>query len=307
MEEEKVKSKKGLIIAIVAAVLVIGGIVAAVILFSNKEETYRLLKVFEVEGDANVSRNGIGDISPYSNMVLESGDKISLKTGLLTIQADEDKYIYFEENTDIVLNAEGDSSNGKISIELLNGAITNEIQNKLSDESTYEINTPNSTMSVRGTIFYVYIYEIDGVKYTRICVFDGEVATRLVFKDGTVDTREVLVGKGKEVTIYEDDTTTNYVSDPVDIDYDSLPESVLRRLIVFNDEGSTVSITNPEIIRILEGPYYVTFTYKGQVFGTQTVKKGEKAVVPSLSPSGSGKWQFDFDTEIECDTTVEWR
>ena len=75
----------------------------------------------------------------------------------------------------------------------------------------------------------------------------------------------------------------------------------------FNDEGEEVCITNTEILRILEGPYEVTFKYNGKVFGTQTVKKGEKAEVPSLSPEASGSWNFNFDTPINRDTVIEWK
>lgn len=294
-------------VIIVSAVILAIVLALVIFLLTLKKDDYRILKVFEVEGQANVAREGKGDISPYTNMVLESGDKVSLDSGKLTIQADEDKYIFFDEKTEILLKASGSSQNSKTNIEILSGSITNDIKNKLSDDSTYEINTPNSTMSVRGTVFYVTTYEIDGVKYTRVCVFEGKVATRLVYKDGTVAETEVGVEKGKEVTIYEDGTTTDYVSDPKDIDYDTLPDNVLELLIDINDEGKDLSITNPEIKRILEGPYYVTFTYNGKEFGTQTVEKGEKAQVPTLSPASSGGWDFDFNTPIERDTTIEWK
>ena len=300
------KSKKKLII-IIAGLVVAAAVAVVVFLLMNKEEEYRLLKIFEVEGTANVARENKGDIAPYVNMVLESGDKVSLDTGKLSIQADDDKYIYLEEQSEILLKASGNSKDSKTKIEILKGSITNDIQNKLSEDSTYEVNTPNSTMSVRGTVFFVMTYEVDGVKYTRICVFDGQVDTKLVYKDGTVAKDAVAVRKGEEVTIYEDGSTTDYVSEPKDIDYDTLPESVLLKLKSINDEGKDLSITNPEIIRILEGPYNVTFMYNGSVFGTQTVKKGEKAEEPSLSPAETGSWSFDFNTPIEKDTTIEWK
>ena len=302
---EKKAGKKTIIIIVVAVAVVL--VTAIVLIFVNKKEAYRLLKVFEVDGDANVSRESMGDIVPYSNMVLESGDRVSLNTGKMTLQADEDKYIYLEEQTELVLKASGDSKNSKTTIELEKGAITNDVQKKLSDDSSYEINTPNSTMSVRGTVFRVWIYEIDGVKYTRVSVFDGTVVTRLVFKDGTVDTKEVRVGKGKEVIIYEDDTTTNYLSDPTDIDYDTLPDDVLELLVEVNDDGTEVSITNPEIKKILEGPYTVTFMYNGSVFGTQTVSKGDKATEPTLKPEDSGSWNFDFNKPITRNMKIEWK
>ena len=295
------------IIAGIAAVVVAAVVVLVFVL--NKGDSYRLLKLYEFSGSGAVTREGKGEITPYANMVLESGDKISLETGVLTIQADEDKYIHLDEHTEIELVASGTGDSSKTKIELLRGGVSNDIRNKLSANSSYEINTPNSTMSVRGTVFYTFIYEIDGVKYTRVCVFEGEVATKLVYKDGTVAEVSVPVGKGKEIIIYEDGTTTDYLyTEPKDIDYNTIPENVLKDLKdMIDNEGKTLSITSPEITRILEGPYYVTFMYNGVEFGTQTVEKGEQAKVPSLSPAATGGWNFKFDTAIERDTTIEWK
>lgn len=295
------------IIAGIAAVVIAAVVVLVFVL--NKGDSYRLLKLYEFSGSGAVTREGKGEITPYANMVLESGDKISLETGVLTIQADEDKYIHLDEHTEIELVASGTGDSSKTKIELLRGGVSNDIRNKLSANSSYEINTPNSTMSVRGTVFYTFIYEIDGVKYTRVCVFEGEVATKLVYKDGTVAEVSVPVGKGKEIIIYEDGTTTDYLyTEPKDIDYNTIPENVLKDLKdMIDNEGKTLSITSPEITRILEGPYYVTFMYNGSEFGTQTVEKGAQATVPSLSPAATGGWDFKFDTAIERDTTVEWK
>ena len=298
------KSLKWILIG-VAAIVVIA--VIGIIFFARKEDVYRIIKVFEVEGTANVVRDGIGDIEPYVNMVLESGDHISLEKGLLTIKADEDKYIYLEENTELVLMASGNSKDSKTTIELLSGAITNDIQNKLSEESSYEVNTPNSTMSVRGTIFYVQVYEENGVKYTKVSVFSGKVVTKLKYSDGTYSDKEVEVNAGKEVIIYDDGTTTDYVSEPTDIDYSKIPEEVLKKLKDYIDDGRDVSITDKEIEKILYGPFTVTFMYQGSVFGTQTVEKGNSPQVPSLQPSASGSWDYDFSTPVTDDITIEWK
>ena len=300
-------SKK--IIAIIAgAVATIAAVVVTFVAVGNKEKTYRLLKMFEFEGTGIVSREGKGDITPYANMVLESGDKISLDTGILTIQADDDKFIHLDPHTTIQLIATGTSSNSKTSIEIIEGGITSDIRNKLSVDSTYEVNSPNSAMSVRGTIFYTYTYEIDGVKYTRTCCFEGEVVSKLVYKDGKESTEEVSVLKGKEVIVYEDDTTTDYLyREPQDIDYETLPDDVLIWLRdMIDNENKKFTITSPEITRILEGPFYVTFVYNGTEFGRQTVMKGELAEEPAMRPAGTGYWGFDFSTPIKRDTTIEW-
>lgn len=301
-------SKKTIAIIAGSAVALIA--VAVTLFFViPKDKSYRLLKLFEFSGSGTVTRENKGAITPYANMVLENGDTVKLDNGVMTIQADDDKFIHLDEHTTIKLNATGTSDKSKTSIELLEGGITSDIRNKLSADSTYEVNTPNSAMSVRGTVFYTFVYEIDGVKYTRICCFEGNVSTRLIYKDGTSSIEEVLVPMGKEVIIYEDQTTTDYLYvEPQDIDYSTIPEEELLELKeMIEKENKDLSITSPEIVRLLEGPYIVTFTYNKIVFGTQEVKKGELAQVPSLSPSPTGGWDFDFTKPITRDVTIEWK
>ena len=289
--------KIGIIVGIVVAVVLIG---FGALFFFRKRNNYRLLKIYEFDGDGSVTRDKKGSITPYTNMVLESGDNIKLNTGKMSLMADEDKFIYLDEGTEIDLVAKGNSKNSKTSIELKSGGITNDIRNKLSNDSSYDINTPNSTMSVRGTMYYVYYYIVDGVRYTRVVVFEGKVATRLRYKDGTVSDEEVYVEKGKEVLIYEDGKTTDYVSDPTDIDFSTIPPTVIEVVQDAKDDGRDVALG-------LGNKVIVTFMYNGSVFGTQVIDKGDKATKPTLSPAASGSWQWDFDKEIEEDTTIEWK
>ena len=102
-------NKKTIIIISSVLVLLLGLSTVLFFVFKNKSNnSFRLLKVMVVEGKANVNRKDTGDITPYENMVLESGDNVSLDTGKLTIKADEDKYVHLEENTEIELKATGD-------------------------------------------------------------------------------------------------------------------------------------------------------------------------------------------------------
>ncbi len=299
------KNKK-IILIIIGILLVVCVAVVAIVLSTKKEDSYRIVKVYEFDGDGVVSRESLGDIEPYNNMVLESGDNIKLNTGLMTLKLDDDKYVYVEENTEFELQATGTAKDSKTTINLKSGAITNEIQNKLSGESSYEINTPNSTMAVRGTTYYVQVYQDDkGVEYTRVSVFEGKVTTKLMYADGTTADTEVGVEAGKEVIIYEDDTTTDYLDGVTDIDYDTLPDDVL--LIVGGALNMDETMTDEEIIKNFKGPFTVTFTYNGTEFGTQTVKKGECAQVPTLMPAPSGEWDFDFSTPILQDTEIKWK
>lgn len=300
--------KKRVIIGTIIGIVILAFIIAILFIFKHKKPAYRLLKVYDVAGKALVTREDLGEIEPYNNMVLESGDKVLLDTGEMVLQADNDKYIYLEEHTELILKASGSSKNSKTEIELLSGGITNDIQNKLSDDSSYEINTPNSTMSVRGTIYRVCVYEEDGIKYTKVTVFQGKVVTHLKFKDGSIDNKEVAVEQGKETIIFEDGTTVDYISDPTDINYDEVPDYILEVLLGMAREDRELSISEEELEELLsKGPFTVTFMYNGTVFGTQTVERGKTATVPTLKPAQTGSWKFDFTTPIIENTTIEWK
>lgn len=316
------KKKKALIVS--AGICVIAAAAIIILLLVNKKDSYRIIKVYEIEGEATVKRQGKGEIQVYNNMLLQSGDTISLKQGTMTLKLDDDKYVYVEENTEFELIASGSSANSKTKIDLKSGAITNEITNKLSDDSAYEINTPNSTMAVRGTIFRVEIYtDDDMVTYTKISVFDGKVDTWLVYQDGSVAESSVSVNRGRETIIYEDDKNTDYLGEPSEIDYSVLPEQAIQTLIKICESGSDIGVTPNELKQYLNdkgngnglaegdgeqnGNCVVTFVYRGTVFGTQTVEYGECAEIPSLMPAKTGSWDFDFSTPITEDIDIEWK
>lgn len=306
--------KKRIIIIAVVATLAVAAVIGALVLLLGREKSYRVIKIFSLEGSATVTRLNLGKIEAYKNMLLESGDVVALDAGSMTLKLDEDKYVYVEEQTEFELEASGSSKNSKTKIRLNRGAITNEIQNKLNGESSYEINTQNSTMSVRGTIYRVEVfYDENGVLYTKVSVFDGSVSVQLVYPDGTVANEKTIIDKSKEVIIYQNNETTDYLTGTQDIDYTTLPDDVITLLIQLGvdiDEktSGSDSIKEPEeSSEEADNTYTVTFLYGSSVFGTQQVKSGECATEPLLMPDPSGSWDFDFKTPITKDTEIKWK
>ena len=284
---EKKKSRRWLIIAV--AILVIAAAVAIILLITKKKDSYRVIKIYEVEGAAFVQRDGVDDLEPYANMLLKSGDTVRVDAGSMTLKLDEDKYVYVEENTEFKLIAQGTDENSKTAIELTKGAITNEIQNKLSTESSFRSKC----------------YEA-GVCYTKVSTLEGKVASRLVYADGSVSEQEVLIEHGYEVIIYQDDKNTDYMGDVEPIDFSKLPQAVSERFGALIDElkeelGLKEETTNQK------SEYTVTFLYNGAVFGTQTVKAGACAQEPSLMPEAGGSWDYDFSKPVMEDITIEWK
>lgn len=251
--EKSNKKKQIWMFGLIALVIVF--LIVVLILILNKEDSYRVVKIYELDGTATVTREGTGEIAIYPNMVLASGDEVYLKNGLMTLKLDEDKYVYVEEDTRFSLEATGNASHSNTSIKLLQGALTNEIRSPLSEDASYEVHTQNSSMSVRGTTFRVAVYyDENGTLFTKVSVFDGKVETQLVYKDGTkADPR--MVEFGKETIIFEDDTNTDYLEGITDIKYKELSAGAIETLLYLVKEGLSLSVSEEYLNDILVSIY----------------------------------------------------
>ena len=221
-------------------------ILSCVIGCGKKEEDYRQIQVYKIDGTAMVARQG-SSMDAYENMQLQSGDVIeTIEESYLQLKLDEDKYILIEPESKISLQATGNSVDSKTSIYLEKGAIVNQLDNPLSEDSSYEITTPNSTMAVRGTTFRVEItVDEKGESHAKVAVYDGKVECNLVFPDGTI-AEPVIVEKGIEVLIWGDDTQTEYVGTG-NISYKEMKTVVIDFLREIIDRGKELSVTKEEL------------------------------------------------------------
>ena len=164
---------KWIIIPAAAAVLIAAAVVTAIMLLSHKE-VYRLVRVNSFEGDVSVNRVTEGTLSAFNGMKLVSEDEVNVEEeSFLELLADEDKHIIAEENTRFLLNSSGTAEKGMISIQLIYGRSLFTIDNKLGENSFFEVRTPNATLSVRGTSFSVEYDISTGETVTE--VFEGSV------------------------------------------------------------------------------------------------------------------------------------
>lgn len=245
---EKCKPYRKIIICACAAVAVIAA--AAVILLSNKEESYRSIMVYDVEGSAVIERASVGTMDAAENLYLESGDRVSVAADSgMRMKLDNDKYVMAEANTVFSVEAEGTDADSRTKICLEQGAITNEIQNPLSEGSQFETSTPNSVMAVRGTIYrvelYVDEYSDNEDKLTKLSCFQGQVGTKPILADRSFG-EEVLVPEGSELIVYQDGS----VSEIRDIAYDELPLQAVVNLLGMMENGQEITgITMEELTR----------------------------------------------------------
>ena len=197
------KKKLFIIGGIVAAVAAL--VVALIFIFTGGEDAYRSIKVFEIDGSCKVERDG-DTLDAFKNMALSSGDSLSVGDGSFArLKLDDDKFVYLEANTKINLTATGTAKNSKTMVYIESGSMLTEVKRKLSATSSYDIVTPNTTMSIRGTKTLTEVYkDVLGAIKTNAAVVEGQVSFKTIQKDSTgkavVVTTELGVGQGLGVT-----------------------------------------------------------------------------------------------------------
>lgn len=219
---------------------------AVAVLFSgcSKEEVYRLVKVNSFEGEVSVQREE--KLDAFEGLQLVSEDNVAVgEASFLELLADSDKHIAAEENTGFTLHSTGNAESGSITIELLYGKALFSIDNKLNDSSSFDVNTPNATLSVRGTSFSV-AYDLEEKK-TEVEVFEGKV--RLA-SHGKVSYLE----KGDSATIKSDDENGVVVSEGISSD---------------NNGGNNGEQTAP---KVTENLFSIAMSYPG---GSSTASKAD--------------------------------
>lgn len=208
---KKGKKKKWILLLIgVGMVLLV--IVGAVVL-SQKNKTYRLLKVESYAGIVTLQRDA-AEQKVFEGMHLKSGDVVNTGEESNTLLlADDDKHLLVEENTGFSIVAAGNKEKGGITINLEYGSALITIDNKLNAESSFEVHTPNATLSIRGTIFRV-TYDKAGM-YTIVEILEGTVeitSETSVIMGGAGETYYVdAQGMIQEGTPYEEPETSGEI------------------------------------------------------------------------------------------------
>ena len=146
------RTTKGKITAGAIGLVLIAAVVITIIVIV-KSNGYRTVAVEDFMGNVIV----IGDKNngqAYKGQHLYDGDDVSVgKYSELTLCMDNEKYVYADENTHFVLVNSSTRDNSRLKIVLDEGSELNVLSAKLGAGDSYEVDTPNSTMAVRGTRF----------------------------------------------------------------------------------------------------------------------------------------------------------
>lgn len=192
------KNKKIVIPVFIILLIVVIAIIIAVL--SNG---HRLINVYSHEGSVTYNRNSnVSDI--IDGMQLISKDIVSTEDdSLLELLVDSDKHIIAKENTSFEILAKGNEDKGNVTINLLSGEALITIDNKLPDNSSFDVTTPNASLSVRGTSFTT-VYDSDN-DATLVSVTSGivhavsgesemdiEAGNKVLIRNGVIEDLSVL-------------------------------------------------------------------------------------------------------------------
>lgn len=245
-----IKTLKGKIVLGSASAVIVTAVVVTAVLMGQKQESYRTIVVEEVNGIVQLSNDKKDKEDVYEGAHLYNGDSVEVnKDSYLVMQLDMDKYVLAEENTKFKLEAAGKEGSTKTSIILEEGAALNRLKNSLEENESYEVSTPNATMSVRGTVFRIMVYVgEDGLKYSQLEVLDGKVEVELMTEDGKTTGTVEVIEAGQAVLMRGDMTFSEFVPGEDgeiirEIEYSKLPKVTAEKLVEYIDDGEEFKIT----------------------------------------------------------------
>ena len=235
--EKRISQKT--ILAISAAVVALIVIVSVVLIWKNQHQSYRSIKIVEMDGTVTIDREGISGLNASVNMNLVSGDYLTTgQDAYVVLRLDTDKYVMLGECGAMKVNAQGTEAAARTSIQLEAGSVLSEIQNPLGQDASYDIVTPNATMSVRGTVFEVRKNESENADEEgtiSVLVYDGCVA---VAPDGA-EPREYHAGEFVEFT---DSAPVKFLTEQGTITEEQMNGQMLERLRKIEQSGRALNM-----------------------------------------------------------------
>lgn len=201
------KGKK--IVVLIGAVVLIAAAVIGIMLFVTNKG-HRVIKVESFSGKVALKRDD-SEKDIFANMNLKTQDVVTTgEDGLIGLLVDDDKNIAATENTCFAIVSKGNAQKGALKIELKYGTSLIKIKNKLSDGSSFEVETPNASLSVKGTTFEVtYTPE---TQTTVLKVTEGSVQVGTKAKTDMVNAGKTAVIKDDDIKVSEfvsDDSSNN--------------------------------------------------------------------------------------------------
>ncbi len=183
----------GVLVAVIACVLV-----AVVMVLQSK--SYRSIKVKELTGQTIISSEKAENQDAYQGMELKSGQKASVQEeSNMTLLLDMDKYVFADAGANFFIEATGNENNSNTKIVMEKGSVLYRLDSKLAEDESFTVDTPNTAMAVRGTVFVVSVYQdVDGITCTRVDALDGSVKVSANEEERMLEAGYSVLVKGVE-------------------------------------------------------------------------------------------------------------
>ncbi len=219
------KAKK-ITVAVIAAVAV-AAVGVTIFLINRNNILATTMRLLKVEGTVNIE-DASGTVKPViDNIRFTSGDTLSTGSdGLASIGLDDTKIVTLQNDS----SAQFIKNGKQIELKLKQGGVFFEVTEKLTEDETYEIETSNMTVGIRGTSGYVW-YDETGLQ--SLVITDGKVLVS-GYNPETGETKTVEVSGGQKVScfLYSDKTEErdSIEFELTDVSEEELPEFPLQML-----------------------------------------------------------------------------
>lgn len=174
---------KLILIGVISILMIIAAAIVISLYFGG--DVARELVITDIKGSVYIERDS-KRLGADKNSRLRSGDIITTdENAAVRISLDNDKHIFVEPNSVVYIYFTDIASKGDISVNLSRGAVICRLGSELRKNASFILKTPNSVVSVRGTVFrtqFDFVEDYMGysnVMITQVQNFDGAVTLQL--------------------------------------------------------------------------------------------------------------------------------
>ncbi|MCR5322239.1 MAG: FecR domain-containing protein [Lachnospiraceae bacterium] len=208
---------------------------------ATESKSIKDITVFEKSGTVSVVRSK-KTVKATKDMKLKNDDySIVGDDSFLRLCLDDKSYAYFESGTEFAVSKAWFS---KVKICMTKGEMILEVQKKLDKEDSVDVITPNTSMSIRGTVVAIKtIPETDGKTTTINYILEG--SAEITYKDKKTKKNKTITlkaGEGWETTTNKKGkVVSNKKADASKFDFENIDIDKLQ-----GADGNEMVITLPE-------------------------------------------------------------
>lgn len=286
---------------------------------------YRSLQLYHYDGDVLVLRRG--QALPLSDTLLLHDGDVVITDGdsRAYLMLDDDKFLLVEGGAVASFFTDGTAQQGSASVSLLRGGLSVQLDAPPAADSPLTVVTADAEVQAVEGAFRAVSAKGQQGRQTLLQVASGSVSARavgsdkaltlaegdaffLTAEDGSLHTQAPTAA---ELKTYADAYAAAFTgsADPAPAQSGQpsggSPASGTGSAKADAPAPVTPDFPSGGIVPVTE--YTVTFRYHDQTFGTQTVRRGDRAVQPALQPAATGAWDFDFTKPITADTVIDWK